>query len=411
MALYTYQAYTKDGKRTTGVLDAPTEEAVRQQLTKMGMYPIKIAPAPGRGHTESMPFYKRIFAPKITLKDKILFTKQLAVLLKSGVPLLQALELLVDQFEGTLRSIIITIKDGIKEGKSFADGLSRYPKVFDTIYVQLVRAGEASGKLEIILERLVTYMEKRAALIKKVKGALSYPLMQLGIIAVVVVGLVTFVIPKLTETFVEQGKELPLPTRMLMGLSDFIRSHFIILLGVIIVIVTLYRFWSKTPRGARAIDTIKLKIPIIKFFTRMGSVVQFSRTLGMLIESGVNLPEALDIVVKITDNRILKDALNEARDKIIKQGKISEYLKQTNIFPPIAIYLLKTGEESGQLDFMLLTVAKNYEDDLSDFSDNLTAALEPVMLIIMAVVVGFIVLSVVLPMVNMIGTEDVLKQT
>ncbi len=408
MALYSYQAYTKDGKRTTGILDAPSQEAVRQQLVRTGMYPSKIELA--KSQSETLPWYKSIFTPSISLKDKILFTKQLAVLLKSGVPLLQAIELLVEQFEGTLRSILISIKDGIKEGKSFADGLSRYPKVFDTIYIQLVRAGEASGKLETILLRLVDYMEKRAALVKKVKAALSYPLMQLGVIVLVVVALVTFVIPKLAETFTSQGNALPLPTRMLMGLSDIFRSYYLLIIGTIICIVFSYRFWSKTPSGARTIDKIKLKIPVIRFFTRMGAVVQFSRTLGLLIESGVNLSESLDIVVKIIDNRILKDALNEARDKIIKQGKITEYLKQTNIFPPIAIYLLKTGEESGQLDFMLLTVAKNYEDDLADFSDNLSAALEPVMLIIMAVVVGFIVLSIVMPMTNMVGTEEIIKQ-
>ncbi len=407
MALYTYQAFTKDGKKTTGTLDAPSEEALRQQLVKMGLYPSKITLA--KSQTESVPWYKRIFTSSISLKDKILFTKQLAVLLKSGVPLLQALDLLIDQFEGGLRSIIITIRDGIKEGKSFAEGLSRYPKVFDSIYVQLVRAGEASGKLETILLRLVEYMERRAAIIKKVKGALTYPMIQLAMIILVVVGLVSFVIPKLAETFTAQGNQLPLPTRMLMALSDFLRSYYLIILGVILFIAVIYRFWSKTASGARIIDTIKLKIPVIRYFTKMGAVVQFSRTLGMLIESGVNLAESLDIVVKIIDNRILKDALSQARDKIIKQGKITEYLKQTNIFPPIAIYLLKTGEESGQLDFMLLTVAKNYEDDLSDFSDNLSSALEPIMLITMAVIVGFIVLSIVLPMTRMMGPEEQMK--
>lgn len=399
MALYYYQAYAKDGKKVSGTFDAPSQEAVLQQLNKQGIYPIVVQLA--KDQTGSQVWYKQIFQKGITLKDKILFTKQLAVLLKSGVPLLQAFELLTEQFEGRLKSIIISIKDGIKEGKSFAEGLSKYPKVFDTIYVQLVRAGEASGKLEVILERLVEYMERRAELTKKVKGALSYPLMQLGIVTLVIVGLLYYVIPALTETFTSQGKELPGTTLFLMGASDFMRSHYLIIIISIIVFIIAYRYWSTTPSGARIVDKIKLKIPIVKFFTRMGAVVQFSRTLGMLLESGVNLSEALDIVVKIVDNRILKDALSEARDNIIKQGKIAEYLKQTGIFPPIAIYLLKTGEESGQLDYMLLTVAKNYEADLSDFSDSLASKLEPLMLIVMAVVVGFVVLSVVQPMMQM----------
>jgi len=399
MALYSYQAYAKDGKKISGTLDAQSQDAVLQQISKQGMYPISVQLA--KDQSGEQPWYKRIFQKGITLKEKILFTKQLSVLLKSGVPLLQALELLIEQFEGKLKSIIIAIKDGIKEGKSFADGLSKYPKVFDTIYIQLVRAGEASGKLEMILERLVEYMERRAALTKKVKGALTSPLIQLGIVVLVVVGLLTFVIPTLTQTFTSSGKALPATTRFLMALSDFIRTNYLAIIGFLIVVATAYTYWSKTPNGARTLDTIKLKIPVISFFTRMGAVVQFSRTLGMLLESGVNLSEALDIVVKIIDNRILKDALSKARDNIIKQGKIAEYLRQTGIFPPIAIYLLKTGEESGQLDFMLLTVAKNYETDLSEYSDGLAASLEPIMLIVMAVVVGFVVLSIVQPMMQM----------
>lgn len=399
MALYSYQAYSKDGKKISGTLDAPSQETVLQQLGKQGMYPISVHLAKDQAGAQS--WYKSLFQRSISLKEKILFTKQLAVLLKSGVPLLQALELLIEQFEGRLKSIIINIKDGIKEGKSFADGLSKYPKVFDTIYVQLVRAGEASGKLEVILERLVEYMERRAELTKKVKSALSYPLIQLGVVSLVVVGLLTFVIPTLTETFSAQGAELPITTRFLMGASDFVLSHYIILIVFIIIFIVAFKYWSATSSGARIIDKIKLKIPIVSYFTKMGAIVQFSRTLGMLIESGVNLSEALDIVVKIIDNRILKDAISQARDNIIKQGKIAEYLRQTGIFPPIAIYLIKTGEESGQLDFMLLTVAKNYEADLSEFSDSLASKLEPIMLIVMASIVGFVVLSVVQPMVQM----------
>lgn len=399
MALYSYQAYGKDGKKIRGTLDAPSQESVLQQLSKQGLYPISVQLAKDQAGTQA--WYKTLFQKRISLKDKILFTKQLAVLLKSGVPLLQALELLIEQFEGRLKSIIIAVKDGIKEGKSLADGLSKYPKVFDTIYVQLVRAGEASGKLEVILDRLVEYMERRAELQKKVKAALSYPMIQLAIVIIVVIGLLTFVIPTLTQTFTAQGTQLPATTRFLMATSDFIRSYYIYIIIFIIVFIIIYRYWSKTPQGARTIDKIKLKLPVIKFFTRMGAVVQFSRTLGMLLESGVNLSESLDIVVKIIDNRILKDALSKARDNIIKQGKIAEYLRQTNIFPPIAIYLLKTGEESGQLDYMLLTVAKNYEADLSEFSDSLASKLEPIMLLVMGVVVGFIVLSVVQPMMQM----------
>lgn len=397
MALFAYQAFSKDGKRVRGTLDAPTPEAVREQLARMGLYPITIS-STTEERASLFARLKSLISGKVSLKDKILFTKQLSVLLKSGVPLLQALELLIDQFSGKLKTILISVKDGIKEGRSLADGLAQYPKDFDNIYIQLAKAGEATGKLEVILDRLVDYLERRQLIIKRVKGAMTYPIIQLVVIVLVVIALLTFVLPNIAQSFSTGKQELPWTTSFLMGVSDFIRSYYLILIGSLIALVLLFRYWRSTPQGARTFDKIKLKIPIIKFFAQMGAIVQFSRTLGMLIESGVNLSDALDIVVNIIDNRILKDALMQARDKIIKQGKIAEYLRQTNIFPPIAIYLINTGEQSGQLDFMLLTVAKNYEDDLAEYADRLSTLLEPVMLIVMAVVVGFVVMAVMQPM-------------
>jgi type II secretory pathway component PulF len=397
MALFAYQALSKEGKKISGTLDAPTQEAVRDFLTKQGLYPVSIVTTTQERKT-GFARIRQLFARTVSTKDKILFTKQLAVLLKSGVPLLQALELLSDQFSGRLRTIIISVRDGIKEGQSFAAGLSKYPKVFDNIYVQLVRAGEASGKLEFILERLVEYMERRQAILKKVKSAMTYPMIQLSIVVLVVIALLTFVLPNLAETFAAQGTELPVTTRFLLGLSHFITSYWWLLGVILLAIILAFRYWKSTKSGGRTYDKIKLKIPVVRFFSQMGAVVQFSRTLGMLVESGVNLAEALDIVVKIIDNRILSDALEQARENIIKQGKIAEYLRQTGIFPPIAIYLINTGEQSGQLGQMLLTVAQNYEDDMAEYSSTLSSLLEPVMLIVMAVIVGFVVLSVIQPM-------------
>lgn len=399
MALFKYQALSKEGKKIQGVLDAPSQEIVRDQLIKSGFYPIEIAPSTEE-QVSLFQKIRRIFTFGVSNKEKILFTKQFAVLLKSGVPLLQSLQLLTEQFTGRLHNILVTVKDSIKEGQSLAQGLAKYPNTFDNIYVQLVRAGEATGKLEIILERLTEYMERRQMIVKRVKGALTYPLIQLVVVILVVIGLLTFVLPNLAQTFSSQGAQLPWSTAFLMGISDFLLTYYYLIIGFFILFYFAFRYWKKTPSGGRMLDTIKLKLPIVGFFSRMGAVAQFSRTLGMLTESGVNLSEALDIVVNIIDNKVLKEALNEARDNIIKQGKIAEYLKQTNMFPPIAIYLINTGEQSGQLGFMLLTVAKNYEDELSEYAETLSSLLEPIMLIVMAVVVGFIVLSVVQPMLN-----------
>ena len=399
MALYFYQALSREGKRVTGYLDAPTLQGAREQLSKMGIFPTQIQAAPAQ--TTQIPWYKRLFSRGITLKDKIFFTRQLAVLLKSGIPLVQALDLLVEQTEGRLQSVVISLRDGIKEGRSLADELQRFPAAFDTIYIQLVRAGEASGKLEIILDRLNDYLERREAVRKKVSSALRYPLIQLVLMIVIVSGLLAFVVPQIATVFEEQKVQLPLPTRILIGLSGFITNYYILVIILIIVAITLIKLWSATDSGKYTLDKLKLKLPIISYFAKTGAIVQFCRTLGMLVESGVNLSEALTIVVNVVNNRVLTGALEQARENIIKQGKIAQYLKATGLFPPVAIYLINTGEQSGQLDTMLLTVARYYEDDLEERADNLSALLNPIMLAVMAVLIGFILASIMLPLLSL----------
>jgi type II secretory pathway component PulF len=272
--------------------------------------------------------------------------------------------------------------------------MQRYPSVFDNIYVQLVRAGEASGNLEVILERLTEFLERREAITKRIKGALQYPIIQLSIVGVVLVVLMVWVVPKITGQFAARGKELPGITKALISVSNIFVNHYILLISAVLLLVIGFQTASRTDQGRLWLDTIKLKLPLIKYLTKTNAVVQFSYTLGMLLEGGVNLAEALDIVVKTVDNRVLAETLKAARDNIVKQGKIAQYLKQTNMFPPIAIYLIQTGEQSGQLDKMLLTVARNYEADSQELVDRLTGALTPIMLVVMALIVGFIVLAI-----------------
>ena len=394
MALYSYEAFSKEGKKVKGVIDASSVSAVREQLTRQELYPISIYVATDESQ---MGFLKRLTQGGVSLKDKILFTKQLSVLLKAGVPMLQALELLITQFKGRLHSILINIKDEIKGGKSLADMLGRYPSVFDTIYVQLIRAGEASGKLDTILERLTEFLERREAIKKRISGALQYPMVQMVIAIAVVVLLLTAVVPQLQGLFEAQGENLPVTTKVMMAMSEFLKRYFYLIIPIIAVPVVAFYYWKRTATGSRIMDMLKLKIPVIKYISRTNVVVQFCYTLGLLIESGVNLAESLDIVVKIVDNSILREALLEARDKIIKQGKIAQYLKQTNIFPPIAIHLIKTGEETGQLGNMLLAVASNYEVELGELIDKATNLLGPIMLVFMAGIVGFIVMAIAGP--------------
>lgn len=398
MALYSYEAFSKDGKRVKGVIDVSSIAQVKEVLAKQGMFPISIVVTTQEARYG---FFERLRMRSISQKEIIVFTNQLAVLLKSGVPLVQALELLIEQFEGRMRSLLVSVKDEVREGGLFADALKKYPQAFDTVYIQLIRAGEASGQLEVILEHLGAYMERNAATQKRIKKSLQEPMIQLIVSFAVVIFLLTSIVPQMAESFSSQGQVLPLPTRILLAISGFITGHYILLIGMIISLVVAYRYWASTASGARRIDTIKLNLPLIKYFTKTRAVVQFSYALGMLIEGGVNLAQALDIVCSIVDNKVLATTLQEAKDKIVKQGKITEYLKQTNIFPPIAIYLIKTGEETGKLGEMLLLVARNYEVELEDLTSNLTATIQPIMTVVMALIVGFIVMSVALPMMQM----------
>ena len=399
MALYYYYAFSKDGKRQIGQLDAPSEQGVKDALVKRGLFPAEIGLV--KGANTGLPWYKRWFEGNVSIKEKIMFTKQLAVLLRSGIPLMHALELLVEQFQGKMRTIIVQLKDGVKEGRSLTDGLKEFPNDFSKIYVQLVRAGEATGNLDMILNRLNIYLERDEAIRKKVKGAMRYPMIQMSIVALVVVVLLTFVVPKLAKTFSARGGVLPTPTRILMAMSNFLQQHYLILAVILIAGFALFKYWVSSPKGAYQLDKLKLQIPMVKYFVRTSAIVQFARTLGMLLEGGVRLSEALTIVCDIVSNRVLADALEKAKDNIVKEGKITQYLKQTGIFPPMAIYLIATGEESGELAGMLTSVAENYEEELAELTDNLAAKIEPLMMLVMAVVVGFIVVAMIMPIVGM----------
>jgi type II secretory pathway component PulF len=401
MALYSYEAFSKDGKKIKGLLDASSSSAVKDQLVKQGLYPINIELAKEQAR---LSFFSRIFSRSVPIKDKIMFTKQFSVLLKSGVPLVQALELLTDQFEGKLHGILIAVKDDVKQGTSLADALAKYPSSFENIYIQLVRAGEASGKLEVILDRLQEYMERSEALRKKIKGAMTQPIIQMVVAVLVVIFLIKAVVPQLAKVFVSMKIELPSLTLFLLSLSYIITNYWMIILVLLIAAIMSFRYWKNSDSGGRTWDAIKLKMPVIKYLAKTTAVVQFSYTLGMLLEAGVNLSQALDIVVSITDNRVLKAALSEARDKIIKQGKIAQYLQQSGVFPPMAIYLIRTGEESGQLDAMLLLVGKNYEAEARELTDQLTGLVGPIMLAVMGALVGVIVLSIMGPMMKMMDS-------
>jgi len=396
MPLYRYDSFNRRGKKISGTIDAASMQSAKQVLQGQGLMPVKIEEVSSAEQGFS---FSGLFEKKINVKTKIIFTKQLAVLLKSGVPLLQAFELLIEQFEGRFKRVLINIKDGLKSGESLGSQLNKYPKIFSNVYVQLVKAGEASGKLYMILNRLVDYLEKEEETRRRIKKAMSYPIFMLMFSSAIVVGLIMFLVPSITDLFAKMGRgvELPGPTLFLKELSDFLVNNFVILSVAIISTFSLFMYWKSTKAGRYKLDELFLRFPLTAYFSKIRAVVQFCKTLGMLLEGGVDLAEALDIVTKIVDNQVLVAKLQKARDKIVKEGKISKYLKETGIFPNIAIYMIQTGEESGQLAQMLLTVGSDYEIELTELTDGLVSKISPVMTIITGMIVAFIVVSVFLP--------------
>ncbi len=398
MPLYQYDSYSKRGARIKGVVDASSLQAAKEILRGQGLMPVEIKEVTPETTTFSL---SSLFERKVDIRTKVLFTRQLAVLLRSGVPLLQSLELLSEQFVGRFKRVLVDIKDGVKSGESFASQLAKYPKVFPKIYVQLVKAGEASGKLDVILDRLTSYLEKEEETRKVIKKALSYPLTVLFFAVLVVIGLLAVLVPSLKDIFGKLGKELPASTQFLIDASNFlIESFWFIIIGGGILIFS-FLYWKSTEKGSYQFDEFILKVPLFSYFSKLKAVVQFSKTLGMLLSSGVNLAEALDIVCNIVDNHVLSYKLKEARDQIIKEGKIAKYLKKTEIFPPMASYMISTGEQSGKLAEMLLSVGKDYEEELLLETSRFTSKIGPLTTVVMGVIVGFILVSVFLPIAEM----------
>lgn len=400
MAFFLYQAFSKEGRKVDGSIEAQNIQSAKAELVKKGLYPIFVTLK--NLNENQLGFFQSFFIPTVSLKDKIFFTKQLVMLLKSGVALTESLNLMVYQTPNYMKNMLEKMRDELKEGESFATVLSYYPKSFSNLYIQLVKAGEASGQMEKVLLRLAIFLEEEAEFNETVNKALQGPLIQLLMVLIVSIGLLTIIVPKLVDVFSSMGrKELPLLTNIVISCSHFIINHYIILSACVISIILLYKAWSASEKGRYIIDSFKLKIPMIRYFNRVVSVIQFSQTLGLLLESGVNISEALNIVVQIVDNQVLVNMLKTAKENILKEGRVADYLKKTNLFSLVDIHLINTGEQSGSLDVMLIQVGKYNQDDLRQYSFQLTSILNPMATVLLAVVVGTILIAVMGPIMNM----------
>jgi general secretion pathway protein F len=329
-------------------------------------------------------------------------TRQLATLLGAGFPLVSALYTLVPQTRShSFKRILSQIKDSIEEGSSFASALSQYPDVFSDIYINMVRSGESSGTLELVLERLADISERQQALNNRIRSALAYPVLMFFIGVIVLFVLLTYIVPSITSIFMDMGQQLPAPTRFLIAASKYLKSGWWIIVLMIVGMIVVIRRVKKTDKGKFWLDKKLLSLPGIGALIKKISVARFARTLGTLLENGVPLLSALGIVKNIVGNQLIANSIHYAADEVEKGNGLGKSLNASNIFPHIAIQMIQVGEQSGELETMLNKVADIYENEVQNTIVGLTALLEPAIILFMGVIVGFIVLSICLPIFEM----------
>ncbi len=395
MPKFKWKGRVMGGGAQSGTMEAINETIVRAQLRQQRIIPTKIT----KVHEKKQLV---IFKPKVKAKTLAVFTRQLATMIDAGLPLVQSLDILAEQEENiTFKGVLNEVKDDVESGMTFAAALKKHPKVFNDLYANMIVAGEEAGTLDIILNRLAIFIEKAEALRRKVKSALMYPMI-VTFVAIVVVGiLMVFVIPTFEKMFREAGQQLPGLTQLVVDISKFTRSHILYVIVGFILLVLAIRYIRRTDKGKKAIDTILLKLPIFGILLRKVAVARFTRTLSTLMQSGVPILDGLQLVAKTSGNKVIEDAVMEARENISSGENIADPLARSKVFPPMVTRMISVGENTGALDQMLNKIADFYEDEVDTAVAGLTSMLEPLMIVFLGGVVGTIVIAMYLPIFNM----------
>jgi type IV pilus assembly protein PilC len=397
MPAFTYTARALNGDLRTATIDAPSRDEVVAQLRRQRLNVIKIDEAAQAAN-------KKKSGGKISMRDVVIFTRQFSTMINAGLPLVQALDILAKQSENkALKDVTRAVVFDVESGHTVADALKKHPKAFSDLYVNMVAAGEAGGILDTILMRLATFMEKNDALVRKVKGAMIYPGVITSVAAIAIVVLLVFVIPVFEKMFASVGLALPLPTRVVIGMSQFLQ-HFwwAVIAGIFGLSWSLKKYYA-TPDGKLAIDKLLLKAPVLGDVLRKSAVSRFTRTLGTLIGSGVSILDGLEITAKTAGNRVIQDAIMESRTSIAGGETISAPLQKSAVFPPMVISMIAVGEQTGGLDEMLSKIADFYDEEVDAAVSGLLALMEPVMIVFLGVVVGGMVVAMYLPIFDMIN--------
>jgi type IV pilus assembly protein PilC len=344
-------------------------------------------------------------AKKVSTKDLVVFTRQFATMIDSGLPLVQCLDILSGQQENrTFKDILVKVKESVESGSTFADALAKHPKAFDQLYVNLVAAGEVGGILDTILNRLAAYIEKAMKLTKQVKGAMVYPITIMTIAMVVVGVILVFVIPTFSKMFADFGGELPMPTKIVIAISDFLTKYIIVIIGAMFGIKYAFGRYYRTAKGRKVVDRFALNAPIVGPLVRKVSVAKFTRTLGTMISSGVPIMDGLEIVAKTAGNKIVEEAIYKVRQSISEGKTIAEPLAECGVFPAMVVQMIAVGEATGAMDTMLNKIADFYDDEVDDAVGAMTSMMEPLLMVFLGTTVGGLVVAMYLPIFKLAGT-------
>ncbi len=405
MAVFEYKVRDRSGKVITGTTEAASQRDVANALRQKGYFVTEIK-APKSGLQADIKLPKWLdFGSMPNVRDITIFSRQFATVINAGLPVVQSLAILQRQSDKQgLRDALKNVREDVETGLQLSDALAKHPRLFNKLYIYLVRAGEVSGNLDGILDRIAAYMEKQAALRGKIKTALTYPTVVLVIALAVTWFLLTGIVPQFASILDQLGGDLPVITRALIVISDFLRFQWYFLIGIIVLLIVGITLFYRTPQGRRTIDGLMLRTPVLGTLVQKSAIASFSNTFGLLLRSGVNIMESIEITKGTAGNAIVEDILDETKDNVQRGEQISTTLiKYPHVFPPMVSSMIAIGEETGAVDSMLQKVAEFYEREVDEAVDSLTAALEPMLIVFLGVIVGFIVAGMFLPMFSIIG--------
>ena len=394
---FLWKGRTPAGEMLSGELAAADKQELMAQLRKRRILVTSVSPKSAANREI------RLRPPKVTTRDQGVFTRQFATMINAGLPLVQCLNILGQQSDNPyFKKVVLEVMASVEGGSTLAEAMGKHPRVFNKLYVNMVGAGEAGGVLDVIFQRLAVYLEKAEALRRKVKGAMTYPAIVLFVAGGATTFMLLFIIPTFAKMFSDFGADLPLPTKIVLMLSNFLKMWWWALAGAGAGGVFALKAYYKSPRGRVVLDTLMLKVPVLGSVVRRASVARFTRTLGTLISSGVPILDGLEITARTAGNAVVENAILMTRGSISEGNTIAEPLRQCEVFPPMVVQMIAVGEQTGALDEMLNKIADFYDDEVDAAVEQLTAIIEPAMIVIMGVVVGGMLVAMYLPMFKLV---------